>query len=161
MMSYKLAYDTEAGYGFFYVDYLSKFVMPNSDGAALIDSITVADSTGVIDYEDWEDATVGASVSTDGDWFSGATSYFGDWAGLVDGTTVVQEDVGTMNSTHFWGFGAHCPDLACSLRVASRTLQVLAPGCHSGRNATMRVGPPLPPSIFIGSANTVAPFAGI
>jgi len=86
------------------------FVMPDSDGAAIIDSITVADTTGVIDYEDWEDAAVGARASTDGDWFSGSTSYFGDWAGLVDGTTVAQEDSATMNSTYFWGFFDGSPD---------------------------------------------------
>jgi hypothetical protein len=163
--SYQLSYDTEQGYDFFYVDYLSKsnrwnelveysgptflperadtvgthvipadsldgsvrfrfkfysdvyasdedgvFVNPDTDGAALIDSITVADTTGVIDYEDWEDAPFGAKVSTDGDWFSGSTSYFGDWAGLFDGTTVVQEDSATTNSTYFWGFFNGSPD---------------------------------------------------
>jgi len=164
-LSYKLSYDTEAGYDLLYVDYLSKsnrwnelveyagpifflgradtvgthiipadsldgsvrfrfkfesdvygsdedgvFVNPDTDGAALIDSITVSDSNGIIEYEDWEGTAVGSRVSADGNWFSGSTSYFGEWAGLFDGSTVVQEDAATMNSTYFWGFFNGSPD---------------------------------------------------
>ena len=85
---------------------------PNPDtwGAVIIDSITVTDDGGLVDYQDFESEAVGARVTTDGDWFAGSTEYFGDFAGLFDGTTVLQEDTSDVNTTYLWGFFNGSPD---------------------------------------------------
>lgn len=81
-----------------------------TDGAAVIDSISVDDSNGSVDYEDFEDETTGDKETTDGDWFGGPREYFGDFAGLFDGSTVLQEDTIAINNSHLWGFFNGSPD---------------------------------------------------
>jgi hypothetical protein len=86
----------------------------NSNGAVILDSLTVIDNSGVIDFQDFEAETVGALATADGDWT--ATSYppFGDYTGLFDGSTVLQEDSVVVNNTHLWGFfNGSTDDYAC------------------------------------------------
>lgn len=79
-----------------------------SDGAVIIDSLTVADTTGVLDFQDFESESPGALFTADGDWTSNPT--FGDYGGLFDGTTVLQEDTVVTNTSHLWGFFNGSPD---------------------------------------------------
>jgi hypothetical protein len=75
-----------------------------TEGAVIIDSLTVTDTTGVIDFQDFETEAVGALGTTDGDWT--ANPGFGDHAALFDGATVLQEDSVLTNTTNLWGFFA-------------------------------------------------------
>jgi FlgD Ig-like domain/Right handed beta helix region len=80
----------------------------SSDGAVIIDSLTVADATGVLDYQDFESEAPGSTTTADGSWTS--NPMFGDYAGLFDGTTVLQQDPVATNASHLWGFFNGSPD---------------------------------------------------
>ena len=82
----------------------------STDGAATIDSITISDDNGVVDYQDFESEALNAQGTVDGDWQAGVTEFFGDFGGLVNGNTVLQEDTVTMNTGHFWSFFNGSPD---------------------------------------------------
>jgi len=82
----------------------------NTDGALIIDSLTVADTTGVVDYQDFEAASVGANATADGHWFASVVPGFGDFAGLVNGVSVLQEDPCFTNPSCMWGFFNGSPD---------------------------------------------------
>jgi hypothetical protein len=149
-VSFLVSYDTEAGYDYAHVQYLSKtsnwqtldsfdgtgqqlasVIVPedsltgsvklrfnftsdggyddedgifDSNGAVLLDSITVIDNSGIIDFQDFESESVGALTTADGDWSATTHPPFGDYAGLFDGSTLVQEDSFVVNNTHMWGF---------------------------------------------------------
>jgi hypothetical protein len=76
----------------------------DTDGAVIIDSLTVSDTTGTLDYQDFESESVGDLSTTDGDWVAVFDPAFGDYSGLFDGTTVLQEDTNWTNTTYLWGF---------------------------------------------------------
>ncbi|MCH7549793.1 MAG: hypothetical protein IH969_09710, partial [Candidatus Krumholzibacteriota bacterium] len=80
-----------------------------TDGAFIIDSLTVADSTGVLDFQDFESEGIGAFSTLDGDWTAESPS-FGDYANLFDGATVLQQDSVVANTTFLWGFFDGSPD---------------------------------------------------
>ncbi len=75
-----------------------------SDGAVLIDNLTVSDGGGVVDVQDFEAEAVGAKATADGNWTCIPGVGFGDYAALFDGSTVLQEDSLVTNNTHLWGF---------------------------------------------------------
>ncbi len=75
----------------------------DSDGAAIIDDITVS-SSGTIDFQDFESEIPGALETADGDWRAGVLMPFGNYAGLFDGEAVLQEDTLVTNTTSLWGF---------------------------------------------------------
>lgn len=79
-----------------------------TDGAVIIDSLTVADSTGVLDFQDFESESSGALSTVDGDWRT--ITGFGDYTNLFDGTTILQEDSVVTNTTYLWGFFDGSPD---------------------------------------------------
>jgi hypothetical protein len=77
----------------------------SSDGAAIVDSITVTASVGgTIDFEDFEDENVGDTKTTDDDWDCCNPDGFGDYAALFPGLTVLQEDPCASDLTCLWGF---------------------------------------------------------
>jgi hypothetical protein len=76
----------------------------NTNGAAIIDDILVSDATGTVDSQNFESEPVGAIATGDGHWTATSKAPFGDYAGLVDGTMVLQEDSVTTDASHFWGF---------------------------------------------------------
>ncbi len=76
----------------------------DSDGAVIIDSLTVSDSTGTLDYQDFETESVGDVATNDGDWIARINPPFGNYSGLFDGSTVLQEDTNWTNTTYLWGF---------------------------------------------------------
>jgi hypothetical protein len=81
-----------------------------TDGAVVIDSVTVSDSTGIVDFQDFEVEAVGALFTTDGDWVATVEPGFGDYAALFPGASVLQEDTLVVNTTHLWGFFSGSPD---------------------------------------------------
>jgi hypothetical protein len=81
-----------------------------SNGAAIIDSLTLSDSMGLMDFQDFEAEVVGALSTADGHWSASTYPAFGDYAGLFDGSTVLQEDSFVVNNTHLWGFFDGSPD---------------------------------------------------
>jgi len=82
----------------------------DTDGAVLVDNLVVADASGVVDSQDFENDAVGALSTADGDWTASETPAFGDYAGLFEGTEVLQEDPITTNGTNLWGFFKDSPD---------------------------------------------------
>ena len=76
----------------------------DSDGAVIIDSLTVRDVGGVVDFQDFEGEAVGALSTADGDWAASMGPAFGNFAALFDGSAVLQQDPLVTNHTHLWGF---------------------------------------------------------
>ncbi|NIM20733.1 MAG: T9SS type A sorting domain-containing protein [Candidatus Latescibacteria bacterium] len=76
----------------------------DTDGAVIVDSITVRTALTVYDFEDFEDESPGDLITTDGDWECCIMSGFGDFAGLFPGITLVQEDPCKLNLTCMWAF---------------------------------------------------------
>jgi hypothetical protein len=77
-----------------------------TDGAIIIDSVTVADTSGVIDFQDFESELLGARATNDGHWQAGVPETIGNFSGLFSGVAVLQEDGCTGNATALWGFFA-------------------------------------------------------
>jgi len=82
--------------------------------AFLIDSLTVTDGSGVVDYQDFESEALNDSVTTDGDWYAETNTDAYNGGALVDGNNVLQESV-TLNGTWFWSFfEGSTRDYACA-----------------------------------------------
>ena len=155
-VNFLVRYDTEPGYDFAFLEYLSKSgqwqtllafdgqgemlasaVIPadslagsakirfrfesegawsdedgvlDTDGAIIIDSLTVADTNGVVDFQNFEAESPGALTTLDGDWTAIPRPGFGDFFGLFDGSTVLQQDTVVTNTTNLWGFFDGSPD---------------------------------------------------
>ena len=75
-----------------------------TDGAIIIDSVTVADTAGVIDFQNFESELPGARATSDGHWRAGVPETIGDFSGLFSGVAVLQEDGCTGNASALWGF---------------------------------------------------------
>ncbi|UCF06985.1 MAG: T9SS type A sorting domain-containing protein [bacterium] len=69
----------------------------DSDGAFIVDSITVSDLEGVIDFEDWEDEPLGAKVSDSGFWKAGVPEPFGIYSWLEN--SLIDKDPCSLNSS--------------------------------------------------------------
>ncbi|MDH4338387.1 MAG: hypothetical protein OEX18_14030, partial [Candidatus Krumholzibacteria bacterium] len=80
-----------------------------TDGALMVDMLAVTDNGALIDYQDFEAEAVGMTATVDGHWTATTVPTFGDYAALVDGATVLQEDPLVTNSTHQWGFFSGSP----------------------------------------------------
>jgi hypothetical protein len=76
----------------------------DSHGAIQLDNIEIADSTGVISFEDFEGETIGSTTSADGVWTARGQTAYGDYAGIFAGNELAQEDPSYYNSSHFWAF---------------------------------------------------------
>jgi hypothetical protein len=75
----------------------------DSDGAIQIDNIQVADSTGVLHFEDFEIERLGAIASDDGVWVARPSPGFGDHADLFLISDVLGGPACVPNS-HAWAF---------------------------------------------------------
>jgi hypothetical protein len=75
-----------------------------SDGAVIIDQLKQADTSGVINFANFEIAEVGATETVGGEWSASVTPGYGDFAAMYRGTEVVQEDPCVSNLTCMWGF---------------------------------------------------------
>jgi len=75
-------------------------------GAIIIDDLIVADDGGTVDFQDFESEGVGDQTTADGDWTvnNDWPDLYGDYAALMDGSTVLQEDPVVTNNTWLWGF---------------------------------------------------------
>lgn len=75
-----------------------------TNGAFILDNLRVRDATGTVDFQDFELEAVGAQTTIDGAWAATVPPPYGNYAGLVDGTTVLQQDPVVTNATHVWSF---------------------------------------------------------
>ena len=75
-----------------------------TDGACIVDSLCVSDSTGVLSFQDFEAEASGALGTVDGDWMAGAKAGFGSFAALYPGFSVLQQDPCVVNDSYFWGW---------------------------------------------------------
>ena len=75
-----------------------------TNGAAIVDNLTITDDSGVVDSQDFETEPVGFLLTLDFDWFASTAGQYGNYAALLDGDTVLQEDPSITNSTYLWGF---------------------------------------------------------
>jgi hypothetical protein len=76
----------------------------DTDGAVILDSMTVRSASAVYDFEDFEDESPGDLATTDGDWECCIRSGFGDYAGLYQGLLLLQEDPCIVNLSCMWAF---------------------------------------------------------
>jgi hypothetical protein len=99
----------------FYSDgvYSDEDCLWNSDGAVIIDSLTIADTTGTLDFQDFEGESVGATSTNDGDWTATVKPSLGDYSGLFCGCGVLQEDPCVRNISYLWGFFKGSTDEYC------------------------------------------------
>lgn len=85
-----------------------------TDGAIIIDSLTLADTSGVIDFQDFEAEPVGAHITNDGHWHAMIPDTRGDFSGLFSGLAVLQEDGCIGNASALWGFfNGSADDYSC------------------------------------------------
>lgn len=84
--------------------------LTSTNGAAIIDNLAVSDANGPVDFQDFEGEATGSLLTDDGNWTARPMPGFGDYAGLFDGATVVQEDPLVTNTTNLWGFFRGSPD---------------------------------------------------
>jgi hypothetical protein len=82
----------------------------STDGAVLIDSLTIADSTGVLSFQDFEAEPDGAHRTNDGHWLSTTGASLGQFGALFPGVEALQEDPCVINASHLWGFFSGSPD---------------------------------------------------
>jgi hypothetical protein len=76
----------------------------DTDGAVIIDSLTVKSAHAIYDYEDFEDESFGDIATADGDWECCVLSGYGDFAGLYPGSMLLQEDPCIRNTSCLWAF---------------------------------------------------------
>lgn len=81
-----------------------------TDGAVIIDSLTLSDESGVLSFQNFEAEPDGAHQTNDGHWQASGMLEYGDFSGLFPGITLVQEDECTFNSSAVWGFFKSSPD---------------------------------------------------
>lgn len=106
----------------------------NTNGAAIIDNLLVSDANGTVDFQDFEGEATGSLLTDDGNWAASPMPGFGDYAGLFDGATVLQEDPLVTNTTSLWGFFNGSPDTyACGGHPG----QAVVPFARSVEGATL------------------------
>jgi hypothetical protein len=76
-----------------------------TDGALILDSLTVTDATGIVlPTETFESEALGTSATLSGNWRDCNPPGYGDFAGLFNGATVLQQDDCVSNISCLWGF---------------------------------------------------------
>lgn len=100
----------------------------DSDGAVQLDNIEVADTTGVVHFEDFEDEPLDSRVTDDGVWVASAVPGFGNHAGLLDASTQFLHSPD--NDSYVWGFTRNSPSTCdwsynCSPDCGPDTLHVV------------------------------------
>jgi hypothetical protein len=81
-----------------------------TDGAVIIDSLTLSDQSGVLSFRDFETEPDGAHHTNDGHWQASGMLTFGDFGVLFSGATLLQEDGCVDNANGVWGFFNGSPD---------------------------------------------------
>jgi hypothetical protein len=76
----------------------------NTDGAIIIDQLSVSDTTGILDAQTFEMEAVGDTSTWDGHWNAQVRPGYGHYAGLFPGSSVLQEDPCKRNVSFLWGF---------------------------------------------------------
>jgi hypothetical protein len=78
--------------------------LSDTDGAVILDSLTISDATGIRNYQDFEAEPVGAQQTNDGTWSVSIREAFGDFSGLFPGISVLQQDPCLTDISQLWGF---------------------------------------------------------
>jgi hypothetical protein len=81
-----------------------------TDGAVIIDSLTLRDESGVLSFQDFETELDGAHSTNDGHWQASGPLTFGDFGALFSGAALLQEDECAVNASTMWGFFNGSPD---------------------------------------------------
>ena len=76
----------------------------DTDGAILIDSLTISDETGVLDFQDFEADPAGATQTNDGHWRASTSEPYGNVTGLYSALEFVQEDPCLSRISSLWAF---------------------------------------------------------
>jgi hypothetical protein len=76
----------------------------NTDGAFIIDNLVVEDDNGVLTSHTFEGDAVGAHQSVDGRWHSCNLPGYGDYAALMPGAALIQEDLCDSDLSCLWTF---------------------------------------------------------
>jgi len=76
----------------------------NTDGAFILDDLTIADGGGTVNYENFESESVGDNGTLDGVWNTANNPGYGDLASLYQGLGILQEDLCYTEYTCLWGF---------------------------------------------------------
>lgn len=76
----------------------------NSSGAYELDDLIVSDDFGTINSQNFEAEAVDAQTTVDGKWSATVAPAYGLHAALFSGSTVLQEDSTTTNTSNLWGF---------------------------------------------------------
>jgi hypothetical protein len=74
------------------------------DGAFIVDNLTVEDDTGTLSSHTFEDEAVGAHQTVDGRWHSCNLPGYGDYAALMPGVALLQEDPCAQDFSCLWAF---------------------------------------------------------
>ena len=123
----------------------------DTDGAIVIDSLTVRDASGVLlATELFEAESVGDTDAASGNWVSCTPAGYGDFAGLFPGYQMVQEDPCRSNSSCVWAFiKGSTYNYACGGYPA----QMVVPyGNDRGRYIHNEIWSPLVPWVGQGAA---------
>jgi hypothetical protein len=75
-----------------------------TDGASVIDSVRLADETGELDFQNFEEEEPGSHRTADGHWQASVPPAYGDFSGLFPAVEMLQEDICRRNGSWFWGF---------------------------------------------------------
>jgi len=77
----------------------------DTDGAVIVDSLTVSDTTGIVlPTETFEAEAIGAHTTNSGNWASNPRAGYGFFSDLFPGNQVLQQDPCVSNISCLWGF---------------------------------------------------------
>ena len=76
----------------------------DSDGAFIVDNLVVQDGTGILSNETFEAEAVGAHGTVDAHWNSCNLPGYGNYAGLLPGISILQQDPCARDITCMWTF---------------------------------------------------------
>jgi hypothetical protein len=78
--------------------------LQNTDGAFIVDNLVVSDGLGVQSSQSFEAEAVGAHGTLDGHWSSANLPGYGNYAGLLPGIAVLQQDPCARDISCLWAF---------------------------------------------------------
>jgi len=108
-LRFRFHFDSDPG-----VDSAHNHIYPGFHIAFVVDSLTVRDDTGPVDFQDFEAEAVGATATADGRWYAEPNTDLYSAGVLVSGETTLQE-TSPVNTSWFWAFLAGSDrDYACA-----------------------------------------------
>jgi len=106
----------------------------DTDGAYILDNITIRDQSGVIDFQDFESEPIGAKATNDGHWYADIDDSRLDLAAVFPGSSVLQEDGCISNTTGLWGFfNGSTADYSCGGHPEQSAIPYMGQGSLLGQ----------------------------